>query len=138
MEKYGAQTTALGRLLIALLFVFSGINKLVGYAGMQGYMQSAGVPAELLPLVILLEIVGGLMIMVGWKVRITAGLLAGFCLSSAILFHNDLANPGEFIAFMKNVSIAGGFLFLVANGAGGMSLEKISLRRRDKKLGITH
>lgn len=113
----------LGRVLIALIFVISGIGKLGAYSGTQGYMESMGVPGMLLPLVIALELLGGLAIIVGWQTRVVAFLLAGFCVVSAVLFHGNVGDQGQQIQFLKNLGLAGGFLFLVANGAGAWSLD---------------
>ncbi|MBT6096129.1 MAG: DoxX family protein [Rhodospirillaceae bacterium] len=112
-----------GRVLISLMFVVSGVNKISGYTGTQGYMEAMGVPGELLPLVIALEIGGGLAIIVGWQTRLAALALAGFSLLSALMFHANFADQMQMIMFMKNVSIAGGFLFLVAHGAGEYALD---------------
>jgi putative oxidoreductase len=113
----------LGRLLLSLIFVVSGVGKIGGYAGTQAYMDSMGVPGMLLPLVIILEILGGLAIIVGWQARIAAFLLAGFCLLSAVLFHGNIGDQGEQIQFLKNLGLAGGFLLIVAHGAGAWSLD---------------
>ena len=112
-----------GRVLIAAMFVMSGMGKIFAYQGTQGYMESVGVPGSLLPLVIIVELLGGLAIIVGWQTRLVALALAGFCLISAVLFHNNFGDQTQMIMFLKNVSIAGGFLFLVANGAGAYSLD---------------
>ena len=112
-----------GRVLIALMFVMSGFGKITSYADTQGYMEFVGVPGMLLPLVIALEIIGGLAIVVGWQTRIAALALAGFCLVSAVLFHADFSDQTQMIMFLKNVSIAGGFLLLVGQGAGAYSLD---------------
>ncbi len=114
----------LGRLFLAAIFINSGIGKISAYAGTQGYMESQGVPGALLPLVILVEVVGGLAVVAGWQTRIAAFLLAGFTLLSALLFHLDFADQMQAIMFMKNVSIAGGLLLLVAHGAGAYSIDK--------------
>jgi putative oxidoreductase len=114
-----------GRVLIALIFVIAGWSKISGYADTQAYMESAGVPGALLPLVIALELGGGLAIVLGLFTRPIALLLAGFCLISALLFHGT---PDQQILLMKNVAIAGGFLFLVANGAGRFSLDALRAR----------
>jgi putative oxidoreductase len=82
------------------------------------------VPAALLPLVIATELLGSIAIILGWKTRIVAFLLAGFTLLSALLFHNDFANQIQMVMFLKNVSIAGGFLLLVVHGAGPISLDR--------------
>ncbi len=113
----------MGRVLIAIMFVMSGLSKISAYQGTQGYMESMGVPGILLPAVIILEVLGGLAIIVGWQTRIMALLLAGFCVISAILFHANFSDQTQMIMFMKNFAIAGGFLFLVAHGAGTYAYE---------------
>jgi len=123
MNALSRFASPLGRVLIAAMFINAGVSKISGYAGTQAYMESQGVPGALLPLVILLEIAGGLAVLVGWQTRIAAFLLAGFCLASAVLFHLDFDNQMQAIMFMKNVAIAGGFLFLVAHGAGALSID---------------
>jgi len=112
-----------GRVLIALIFVMSGVNKLANFAGTQAYMDSAGVPGVLLPLVIAVELLGGLAIILGWHTRLAAFLLAGFTLLSGILFHANFADQMQMIMFMKNLAIAGGFLMIVALGAGPYSID---------------
>lgn len=109
-----AGTQLTGRVLISAIFIMAGINKISGYAGTQGYMESMGVPGALLPLVILLEIGGGLAVLLGWQTRIAAFLLAGFTVLSALIFHANLADQMQFILFMKNLAMAGGLMFLVA------------------------
>jgi putative oxidoreductase len=113
-----------GRVLLASLFLMSGIGKLSGYAGIAAYMTSVGVPSALLPLVIATEVLGATAIIIGWKTRIVAFLLAGFTLLSGFVFHNNFADQVEMVMFLKNLSIAGGFLLLVANGAGALSVDR--------------
>ncbi len=113
----------LGRLLISFMFLMSGLNKAGNYSNTSGWMESMGVSSSILPLVILLEIIGAFAIIVGWHTKITAFLLAGFSIISALIFHSDFSNQIEMIMFMKNFAIAGGFLILVANGAGNYSLD---------------
>ena len=117
-----------GRVLLAAIFLLSGLGKLGAYGATAAYMSSAGVPGALLPLVIATEILGALAIIVGWKTRVAAFLLAGFSLLSALLFHNNLGDQVQMIMFLKNVSIAGGFLLLVANGAGPLSVDRYLAR----------
>ena len=112
-----------GRVFMALIFVVAGWGKIGGYAGTQGYMEAMGVPGMLLPLVIALELGGGLLILAGFQTRIVAFLLSGFCLVSAAIFHSNLGDQMQSILFMKNVAMAGGFLFLVVHGAGTFSLD---------------
>ena len=119
----------LGRVLIAAIFLVAGLGKISGYAATQGYMASMGVPGALLPLVIALEVGGAVAIILGWHTRLVAFLLAGFSVVSALIFHSALGDTTQFILFMKNLAMAGGFLFLVAHGAGDWSLD--ARRRRN-------
>lgn len=120
MEKI---TNLVARILLSHIFILAGINKISGYAGTQGYMESVGVPGMLLPLVIILEIAGGVAILVGWQTRIAAYALAGFTAVAAIIFHSNLADQMQMILFMKNWAISGGLLLLAVHGAGALSLE---------------
>jgi putative oxidoreductase len=112
-----------GRFLLSLIFIVSGFGKITAYSGTQAYMDSMGVPGALLPAVIILEVLGGLAITLGWKTRVTAFLLAGFSILSAALFHADFGDQMQTIMFMKNLAIAGGFLGLVASGPGSWALD---------------
>lgn len=121
----------LGRVLLSFMFIMSGVQKISGYAGTQGYMEMMGVPGALLPLVILVEVVGGIALLVGWQARTAAFLLAGFSIVSGLLFHlipsfgmEPMAAQGEMIGFMKNVTIAGGMLMVVAFGPGTLSVAR--------------
>ncbi|KUL97074.1 hypothetical protein DK26_03905 [Bosea sp. WAO] len=113
-----------GRILLALMFVMGGWSKISGYSGTQQYMASAGVPGILLPLVIIVELIGGLMIVVGYKTRLAALALFGFTIAASVLFHMNWAAPMQQLLFMKNLGIAGGFLVLLAAGAGAYSVDK--------------
>jgi putative oxidoreductase len=119
----------LGRILLATMFVLSGWNKIGGYARVQGYMDAMGVPGALLPLVILLELGGGIAIVLGLFTRSLSVLLAVFTLAAAFIFHSKAGDQTQMLMFMKNVSIAGGFLVLAAVGAGAFSVDG-RLRRR--------
>lgn len=123
MQKLQLLAAPGGRVLIAFIFVMAGLNKIGGYAGTQGYMDSMGVPGVLLPLVIAFEVGAGLAVILGWQTRVAAFLLAGFSVLSAVIFHADLGNQTQFIMFAKNIAIAGGFLFLVAHGPGAYALD---------------
>lgn len=120
MTKY---SSVVARVLLAHIFVMAGMNKIVGYAGTQGYMESMGVPGMLLPLVILVEVGAGLAIIIGWQTRLAAFALAGFTILSALIFHNNLGDQMQMIMFMKNLAIAGGLLLLAEHGAGAFSLD---------------
>ncbi len=123
MNTIQTLSAPLGRLLLAMIFIITGAGKIGAYAGTQGYMESMGVPGVLLPLVIALELLGGLAIALGWQTRVVAFLLAGFCVLSAVIFHGNVGDQGEQIQFLKNLGLAGGFLALVAHGAGAWSLD---------------
>ncbi len=112
-----------GRILLSVIFLVAGVQKLGGYAGTQAYMESMGVPGMLLPLVIALEIGGAIAIIVGWRTRLVALLLAGFSVMAAAIFHHSPGDNMQAILFMKNLAIAGGFLLLVAHGPGAWSLD---------------
>ena len=124
MEKLTPLFDLAGRIFMAVLFIPAGFSKITGYSGTAGYMEAMNVPSILLPLVIIVELGGGLAILAGWQTRIVAFLLAGFCLVSALLFHFQPADQMQMILFMKNIAIAGGLLFLVANGAGAFSIDR--------------
>ncbi|MEQ1440601.1 DoxX family protein [Fontimonas sp. SYSU GA230001] len=117
-----------GRVLIAAIFVTAGWSKIGGYEGTQQYMQAMGVPGALLPLVIFAELGGGLAIILGLLTRLAAAGLAVFCVASAFLFHGAADQVNQ-IMFMKNLAMAGGFLFLVAEGAGTISLDARLFKR---------
>ena len=111
------------RIFLSHIFILAGINKISGYAGTQGYMESVGVPGMLLPLVIILEVAGGIAVLVGWQTRIAAYALAVFTAVAAIIFHSNLADQMQMIMFMKNWAITGGLLLLAVHGAGALSLD---------------
>ena len=126
MKTFQSLAAPTGRILISLIFVVSGISKLGNFSGTQGYMESVGVPGMLLPVVIAVELLGGLAIILGWHTRIAAFLLAGFSLVSAVLFHANFGDQMQMIMFMKNLALAGGFLMLVSLGAGPWSIDNRS------------
>lgn len=123
MNRFYPLAIPAGRLLLASLFLIAGLGKLGQYEGTAGYMASVGLPAALLPAVIAFEVGAALLIILGWQTRLTAFLLAGFSLLSALIFHSNLADPMQQVLFLKNVSIAGGLLLLVAHGGGAYSLD---------------
>jgi putative oxidoreductase len=120
LEKF---TELSGRILIAAIFLLSGLNKIGTFANTQGFMESAGVPGALLPLVILIEVAGALAVIVGWQTRYAALILAAFCVLAGVLFHSDFSDPMQKILLLKNLAIAGGFLLLSVRGAGELSLD---------------
>ncbi len=123
MEKLEPVFELAGRVLLAALFIPAGFSKISGFEGTQGYMEAMGVPGMLLPIVIALEIGGGVLLIAGYKTKLVALALAGFCFVSGFLFHFQPQDQMQMILFMKNIAIAGGFLLLVARGSGTFSLD---------------
>ena len=132
MEKI---SQLIARVLLGHIFLLAGLSKIGAYEGTQGYMDAMGVPGALLPLVILLEVGGGLAIIGGWKTQWTAITLAVFSVISAAIFHNNFGDQIQMIMFMKNIAIAGGFLLLAVHGAGAYSLDN---RRNIPNLAASH
>lgn len=120
----------LGRLLLSFIFIMAGWGKLADPGGTAAYIQSGGLPGFLVWPTIAVELIGGIFILIGYQVRVTAFLLAGFSLLSGVLFHlvpaqglEGMEQVAQMTNFFKNVSIAGGFLMLVALGGGALSVD---------------
>ena len=114
----------IARLLISALFLLSAYNKILSIDGTMGWMEGFGLPGFLLYPTITLEIILPLFVIIGYKAKLSAGLLAIFCISTAFIFHYDFGDQMQTIAFFKNVGLAGGFLFVVANGTKEWSIDK--------------
>jgi len=114
-----------GRILLALVFIVAGLGKLGDVQGFAGYMASGGLPTILAWPAIAFEIVAGLALLVGFQTRITALALAGFSIVTAIMFHFVPADQMQMAIFFKNFAMAGGYLMLVAHGAGAWSLDNL-------------
>ena len=121
-----------GRVLIALIFIMAGLGKIGAIEATQGYMAFKDVPTILFWPTVLFEVVAGVLILIGYQTRLAALLLAGFSILSGLLFHipasgmDALAAQNEMNHLLKNFAIAGGFLFLVAHGAGKLALDNRS------------
>mgnify|MGYP001348266529 FL=1 len=114
----------LGRILISSLFLVSAYNKLFSIDGTMGWMEGYGVPGLLIYPTIVLEIILPLFVIVGYKARASSALLAIFCILTAFIFHFDFSEQIQLILFLKNISLAGGFLFIVANGTKDWSIDR--------------
>ena len=134
VEHYGP---FVGRLLLALIFVMAGLNKIGSYEATQGYMQAFGISGSLLPIVIAFEILAGLALIAGLKTRITAFLLAGFTLLSSAVFHSNFGDPNEVTAVLKNLAIAGGLVLLVARGSGHLAIDRRLGKDSDESRQLT-
>ena len=120
-----------GRILLAIIFLVSGIGKIGGFAGTAGYMLSKGLPMTevVLAITIVIEIGGALMLILGWKAKLGAAVLFLWMIPVTIMFHNFWALPPadqqiQMIMFMKNLGLMGGMLYIMAYGSGPMSLKK--------------
>lgn len=120
-----AANILLGRVLLSVIFVLSGYGKLTAIAGTAGYFGSMGLPMPTVTAVVvgLIELLGGLAILIGFQTRITAWVLAIFTVATGLVAHTGWADQMQMISFMKNLAIAGGFLVLASSGAGAYSVD---------------
>ena len=125
MNAYSNVATGIGRVLLSVLFILAGLSKATGAAGTIAYIESKGIPLPQVAyaLTVALELGGGILLLVGFQARLVALAFAGFSIVSALIFHTDFADQTQMIMFMKNLSNAGGMLFVFANGAGGFSID---------------
>ena len=120
LVRWGGPLGLLARAMLAYIFIVEGAGKIAGYSGVADYMQAHGVDGRLLPLVILTELGGGLLVLFGLKTRWAANALFGFCLLTALFFHTG---DDQAIQLQKNVAMAGGFLALALLSPGAWSLD---------------
>ena len=118
-------TILLGRILLAAIFLLSGFGKLTAIAGTAGYFGAMGLPVPTVTAIVvgLIELVGGIAILVGFQTRITAWVLAIFTIATALVAHTGWADQNQMIHFLKNVAITGGFLLLASSGPGAYSID---------------
>ena len=112
------------RILISALFLLNGVFKISNYDGTVGWMEGFGIPGILIIPAIILEIVGPILIILGYKAKIAAGFLSLFCITTAVIFHNDFSDQMQLGSFLKNIALAGGFLFIFINGTKDFSLDR--------------
>lgn len=124
MDKLSYYAPTVGRILIGLLFLVAGIGKLGDVPGFAGYLTMGGLPAFLAWPSVVFEILLGAAMILGFQVRPLALLGAGFCIVTALLYHFNPADQMQMTSFLKNLAIAGGFLFVFATGAGPLALDK--------------
>lgn len=114
----------IGRILLAIIFLVSGYGKIVGLAGTVAFVGTVlPFPALLTALAIIIEVAGGLMLLIGYKTRLAAAALIVFTVVATLAFHLNLADQAQSVQFMKNLAIIGGLLYVYALGAGSMSLD---------------
>ncbi len=125
MNKLPSYIAASGRLLIALIFLISGFGKIAAPAMTLGYIASAGLPLPLVGylIAIAVEIGGATLLVLVFHTRIVALVMAIFTVAAAFSFHRNFADPNQLMHFLKNVSMTGGLLQVVAFGAGGFGID---------------
>jgi len=114
----------IARLLISALFLISAYNKIFSIDGTMSWMEGFGIPGLLLYPTIALEIILPLFIIIGYQARLSAALIAIFCIATAFIFHYDFVDQMQTIAFLKNLGLAGGFLFILANGTKEWAVDR--------------
>ena len=112
------------RILISVLFLLNGVFKISNYEGSVDWMESFGLPGILIIPAIILEIIGPILIILGYQAKLAAGLLSLFCIATGVIFHNDFSDQMQLTSFLKNIALAGGFLFIFINGTRDFSLDK--------------
>jgi putative oxidoreductase len=123
LQKY---VPVIARTLLTALFLQSGIGKILGFEGTRDLMASVGIPLTSIVLVFTIAflIIGSLMVIFGFKARIGAILLLAFLIPATLVFHNPIGNPGELNSFLRNLSLTGGLLMVLAYGAGAISIDE--------------
>lgn len=131
MSKQNDYAAVAGRILIAVLFLMSGLAKLAAPGATQDHIAAAGLPAPLLGYAIALgfEILGSLLLIIGFGTRYMAAGMTLFTLATALAFHNNFADKNQMIHFMKNIAIMGGLLQIMAFGGGSFSIDSLLARR---------
>ena len=114
----------IGRILISALFLISAFNKIFNLEGSMSWMEGFGVPGFFIFPAIAIEMILPVLVIVGYQARIAAGILAIFCLATAFIFHFEFSNQSQLISFLKNIGLAGGFLFIVANGTKDWAVDR--------------
>jgi putative oxidoreductase len=125
MANLSNAAAALGRLLLSVIFILSGFQKLGGFGGTVAYMASQGLPIPELTalIVIVVECVGGILVLIGYQTRLIGLVMAVYCVATALVAHAHFGDPNQTVNFLKNLAMSGGFLQLFAFGAGAWSLD---------------
>jgi putative oxidoreductase len=115
----------IGRCLMAVLFLLSGFGKVVGPAATIAWIASTGLPMPTVAYVgaIIIELGGGLLLILGWQIRPLSAVLSVYAIATALIFHSNLADPNQLFHFLKNIAVMGGLFQLMAFGAGNFSLD---------------
>lgn len=123
MDSVQKYAPTVGRVLLALIFIIAGLGKIPAPEGTIGYMEAFGVPGVLFWPTVALEVIAGILLLIGFQTRWAALALGAFALVAAFIFHTDFSNQMEMTSFLKNLAIAGGMLYVATFGAGALSLD---------------
>ncbi|HEY3984381.1 DoxX family protein [Cedecea sp.] len=132
MDRYATNFATVGRIVIAAIFIVSGLGKIATPEATQGYIASVGLPFPLLGYLIALaaEVGGGILLLVGYRTRLISALLAVFTVATAVFFHHNFADQNTLLHFLKNLMIASGLLQISALGATSLSFDTRRLQRQ--------
>ena len=114
----------IGRILISALFLISAYNKIFNLESSMSWMEGFGVPGFLIFPAIAIEIILPVLVIIGYQARLAAGILSIFCILTAFVFHFDFSNQSQLISFLKNIGLAGGFLFILAHGTKEWAVDR--------------
>ena len=114
----------IGRILISALFLISAYNKIFNLESSMSWMEGFGVPSFLIFPAIAIEIILPVLVIIGYQARLAAGILSIFCILTAFVFHFDFSNQSQLISFLKNIGLAGGFLFILAHGTKEWAVDR--------------
>jgi putative oxidoreductase len=125
MSKSADVFAFVGRCLMAVMFLMSGFGKVVAPAATIAYITSVGLPMPVIgyAVSIVIELGGGLLLILGWQTKILGAFLALFAIATALIFHRNVADQNQLFHFLKNIAIMGGMFQLIAFGAGNFSLD---------------
>ena len=113
----------IGRIFLSALFLFNGIAKIFDYEGTIEYMENFEVPGYLISPAIIIEILFPILLIIGYKTRLSAIVLASFAILLAVIFHTDFSNQMQLTQFLKNFAIAGGFIMIFVYGPDKYSID---------------
>ena len=125
MENAKTFLVPLGRLLLSSAFIWAGFGKLMNPSGTAGYFASLHIPVPSIAVwvVIIVELIGGILLLIGFQTRLVAAVLAIFCLITGFAIHLPVGDLPNMINFYKNLVMTGGFLYVISYGAGNLSVD---------------
>ena len=131
-ETGNSSVLLVARCLVAGLFLWSGVGQVQGYDETAAFMIHSGVMSNLLPIAVFIELAGAILLIAGYRMRLTVLVLASFCVLTALLFHANFFDHQQMFHFLKNCAIAGGLLSFYVSGAGRLSFDGLGDEVRDR------